>query len=214
MNFSKIKRVSALILAIALMGLAFSSCGAKLSLKGGMFVNSKTGVKYSAIRGVYLPKAVADEPYITFKMDDVEIEYYEIEGLSPEEWLVSDGGDLIYSGDASKLPEFADFGSNSMFVCRNSDVLFSIINEKDQTKIDSIVGLVKNTTPVSISLNDEYESYKVLFSSDAYPYIYYQFKLFVTADTMYLVDPSIGAYYDATSLFSSYSDISFDTVED
>ena len=205
-------RILSLVLALCALCGALTSCANKLKMKKDKFVSSKTGVEYSVVRSVYLPKSVSDEVYAVFEKNGVKIQYFEVEGLNPEEWLVSDQNDFLYAGDIKTLPSFAEFGANEMLVCHNSDVLFSFIDEKNADQIAKIVERVSTVTPIEKNYY-ECNTYILAFASDKYPALYYRLKLAVTPDRTYVVDPSIGANYDVTDLFAGYPDLVYQDDE-
>ena len=208
MKKTVLSRILTFLLVLCVLCGAFCSCGNKLKMKKGKFVSSRTGVEYSIVRSVYLPKAVSEEVYATFEQDDVKVDYFEAEGLDPEEWLVSELGDFLYAGDTSALPDLSGFGAKEMLICYNGDVLFSIIDETDAQKVADIVRRVGEVTPIEKNY-DDFNAYRVVFASDTYPAIYYQMKLAVTEENIYLVDSSIGANYEVTDLFSGYADLAY-----
>ncbi len=90
-------RAAALALALLVL-MPFCGCGNRLKFSKGGLTDTKKGITYRFVSGCYFPKAISEEVYATFKHGDVSLDYFPIEGLSPEEWLVSETGDVVYSG--------------------------------------------------------------------------------------------------------------------
>lgn len=200
-------KIIALLCATVICALLLCSCETKLTLKDGKIYCDKTGAKYSFVNSVYLPKAIATEPYAVFTFNKIKTNYYQIEGLEPEEWLISEGGDVIYAG-TDTLPNLAGFRATEMFVCYNYDTPFSIIDEKDAEKVLAIVDRFCNGEESSPSIYD-YSTYRVMFVSDEYPAFYYQLKLRVCEDAMYLVDIGSGISVEVSELFKGYPDLAY-----
>ncbi len=205
----KLIRFVSLFLSLVICLCLFCSCSAKLKFKNGKIVDSKTGVEYSFVSSVYLPKTVSTEVYAVFEHNDVKIDYFSIQDVDPEKWLVSENHDVIYSGDVTELPDLRGYNPNQMLICYNYDTPLSIVDERDASQISSIIEAFTNGDVETPTMYD-YTTYKIIFVSEEYPDFYYMLRLRVTEDKMYLCDLSTGAHVDVTDLFNTYSDITFE----
>ncbi len=195
--FSKIMPV---LLSVAAV-LSLSSCANRLKFQASSdsFVNNKTGIEYHYVIDSYMPKAVGNEAYSTWVMTrGVKVEFFPIQGLEPTEWLYSSVGDLITSLDV-KLPGLSGFLPNKAFLCYNSDITASFAVISDEAVISSVVSAFETGTLLPYNFN-AYNTYIVLFESDAYPEFYYKLSLIVTEDAAYL-GSRLNGVVDVTGLF-------------
>ncbi len=188
--------------AVIMIMTAVTSCARKLRINPATtkIRDKKSGIEYSFVSSNYLPRAVSDEKYAVFVQNKVKVNYFTVEGLSPDEWLYSELGELIYSGDAGALPDISGFHAESVIVAYNTDLNFTLaeINTLDET--EKIVEKFVNGEPAHPTYYD-HDTYKLLFSSPDYPYLYYQLWLIVTSDGTYIFDRFTQKYVEAGELF-------------
>ena len=99
-----------LLCAVLIFSCLLTACRApalKQDEEGG-FRNPKTGVSYYPTAPNYYAKPYGEEPYARIKVDGGEdILLYEIEGVDPEKYLVSNGYS-VYAAGGAELPELFD----------------------------------------------------------------------------------------------------------
>jgi hypothetical protein len=191
----------ALLMALLLAAISFVSCGNRLKFKASSdaFENNRTGVKYHYVLEPYIPKAVSKEAYTTWVMSrGVKVDFFPIQGLDPEEWLYSEVGDLICSLDVS-LPDLYGFAPSRFYLCYNSEVTASFAVSDDTDVIVAVLAAYRDGQVREYNFN-EFNSYVVLFESDAYPEFYYKLSLLVTPEALYLGSRLTGVV-DVTGLF-------------
>lgn len=196
----------AITAAIALLVFVFSlsGCTAKLKFKNSKIIDPKTGAEYVYTSGCYLPKSVSEEVYAVFDFKDVKVNYYEIEGLDPSEWLVSEVGDMIYAG-SDRLPDLAEFAPVSFHIGFNSDILFSLAEVTDKEKVDLTVRRCIEGEKLDANYLDA-NTYRILFESEKYPCYYYMLYLIVIPDGYYIYDRTGGYMIEAGDIFSDLVD--------
>ncbi|MCQ2427488.1 MAG: hypothetical protein MJ137_03655 [Clostridia bacterium] len=201
MKKNTLKTAGALISALILL-LSFTSCSSKLKLKGSKIVDPKTGSEYVYVPGNFIPKSVSEEVYATFRYNGVSVKYFEIEGLKPTEWLYSEIGDLIYSGN-EKLPTFTEFGAKKMFICYNNDVMFSLAEISNSDSLAEIIKCYNEGEKLSPNYFNA-NTYRLIFESDSYKSIYYMLNLVVTPEGYFIYNRFEGYMVDAGDLLSPY----------
>ncbi len=193
-------RAAALALALLVL-MPFCGCGNRLKFSKGGLTDTKKGITYRFVSGCYFPKAISEEVYATFKHGDVSLDYFPIEGLSPEEWLVSETGDVVYSG-GDRLPDLKEFGAESMLICYNSEVIISFAEITDPAFISKVIdAYYADAEPKSP--NYDSNTYRLMFSSPKYPALYYMLYL-VSYEGGTLLCESGRTGVDAGTLFDDY----------
>jgi len=183
--------------------LAAASCARKLKINPSTtkIRDQKSGIEYGFVSSNYLPRAVSEEKYAVFVQNKVKVNYFTIEGLSPDEWLYSELGELIYSGETGSLPDISGFNPDSVIVAYNTDLNFTLAEISTLEETEKIVDRFVNGEPSHPTYYD-HDTYKLLFSSPDYPYLYYQLWLVVTSDGTYIFDRFTQKYVEAGDLFS------------
>ena len=199
---NKLLRASAAVLALAMIILSLAGCTTKLKLKKTKIVDPKTGSEYVYTSGKYLPKSVSEEVYAVFELNRVKVNYYSIEGLAPEEWLVSEVGDVIYAGSES-LPDLTGFEPSKLHISYNTDVLFALALIDDTETISKVIDRYTTGEKLEASYL-EANTYRLLFESEKYPAIYFMLYLTVTPSGIFINDRTEGYMIEATDLFSGY----------
>ena len=199
-----ILRAAAAVLALLLLLLSLAGCTTKLKLKKTKIVDPKTGSEYVYTPGKYLPKSVSEDVYAVFELNKVKVNYYSIEGLAPEEWLVSEVGDVIYAGSES-LPDLTGFEPSRLHISYNTDVLFALALIEDSETISKVIDRYTTGEKLESSYL-EANTYRLLFESEKYPAIYYMLYLTVTPSGFFINDRTEGYMIEATDLFSGYVD--------
>ena len=167
--------------------MTMNSCANRLKFRASSdsFINTKTGIEYHFVTEPYVPKAVGNDKYTTWVMSrGVKVDFFPVKGLEPTEWLYSSVGDLITSVDVS-MPDLSAFVPSKAYLCYNSDVTASFEVLSDDNMILSLVNAYRSGPFIPYNFN-AYNTYIVLFESEAYPEFYYKLSLIVTEDAAYM----------------------------
>ncbi|MBO7376639.1 MAG: hypothetical protein ILO42_09590 [Clostridia bacterium] len=199
----KTVRLICVCLSLLAVALSFASCGRKLKIdvKTAKIYDTKSGIRYEYVPANFVPKGVGTDVFATFEQNKVTVDYYEVEGLPAEEWLYSELGELICSTGVDALPDFAGFGAKSVTVCYNTDLNFTFAEIGDPEQAKAVAERFVSGPEVQPDVYD-HDTYKLLFSSDGYPALYYQLWLIVTEEGSFIYDRFTGKYAEATDLFS------------
>lgn len=191
------------VLLASAAALSLFGCGRQLKIdtRSAAIYDTKSKIRYDYVSANYLPKSVAEEKYATFVQNSVKVDYYEVEGLSPDKWLYSELGELIRARGTADLPDFSGFNPNSLLICYNSDLNFTFAEIDDPAKVSEIADRFNNGT-ASNPVYFDHETYKLLFSSPDYPEFYYRLLLIVTEEATYLFDRYTQRYVEAGDLFA------------
>ena len=205
MKNTKKRALRALCVCLALLTLAasLSACGKRLVQEGTRLTDRQNHVSYTDISGVYMAKSVSSDVYATFKLNGVKKTFYAIEGMDPLEWLVSQYGELFYSG-SDTLPGLTGFVPDNILVCTNADIPMTLYEIDDGTRIAMIVAAFEHGENTEIPDGVQAEYYAVRFSSPLYPSLYYALKLAVTDDAVYMFSRYDGICVNMGDLFDGY----------
>lgn len=196
------KRAAALLLLPAL-AMSLTSCLLQLDNDGGNLIDKKNGITYLPAPITFEPQTLATEPYAECK--SLGIELYEIEGLPSDEWLSEpfDGIGGVYYSDKITLPTLEEFDADLMYICVEQVITVSIGTVDDKTGIDAIVDSFVSGEPTAIIQSGN--SYKLKFSSDKYPGLYYNL-IYIEGDDgeNYIYDRSTQTCVDVGDVLQTY----------
>lgn len=210
----KIISLMCAVLALVMLLPALSGCGKRLVMQGSRLTDKQNKVSYTDVSGVYMAKAVSNDVYATFKLNGVKKNFHTIEGLDPLEWLVSEYGELFYSG-SDVMPGLSGFQPNNILICTNADIPMSLEEITDQQLIDRIVEAFENGESENYPDNPDAIVYAVRFSSEKYKQFYYALKLVISDDGVYLYSRYEGIYVNMGNLMNDYiPDLYGDMEED
>lgn len=163
-----------------LMAVTLSSCAVSLTEKDGALYDKKNGITYVAAPLCYEPKKTLDDVYA--KCGKLKLELYEIDGLSPDEWLSEkyEGIGGVWHSDGTELPDIAGFDADKVYICVEQTKTVSIGTVDDKEVIDALVKAFADGETSSLVQNGE--SYKLKFESEKYPGLYYNLLYVIGSD--------------------------------
>ena len=135
-----IKRIICFAMALICLSLSLVSCADRLVMTGTGLTNKKTGIAYSYVLDpAYQPIEHAKESYTKWKYNKITVEYYEIAGLSPEEWLYCPTLGEVLCSTGEELPGLDGFEATGALLCIEAAIPYSIYEITEQEFIDKIV---------------------------------------------------------------------------
>ncbi|MCQ2353736.1 MAG: hypothetical protein MJ102_01380 [Clostridia bacterium] len=205
MKSNKIYRLLCVVLTIVMLLTALTSCGKRLTIKGGKLTDRKLGITYTIVPNCE-PKSISNEVYATHKLNGVTTDYYTIEGFDPAEWICDEYGQVYYSGEWT-CTDLRDFAPTSVLLCTNSDVSMSFAEITEAASVETIVKLVTEGKMEQYP-NVPTKFYVLRFTSEKYPALYFCMKLICTEDTVYInyrdEMNGINVCVDAGNMFDQY----------
>ena len=143
-DFMKIRRYITAACAV-LLATATLLCGCAKANKiqmtnDGKYVDKNSGITYNEAPFCYEPIAVGEKAYGRLG----EINFYEIEGVSPEKWLTSNG--VVFYADGESVPSLSDMNISYATVDIDVNLNFSIT---DAEVLDALVNAYVNGEAVS-----------------------------------------------------------------
>lgn len=197
----------ALVCAMLLLSCFLTACRApamKREENGGLR-NPQTNICYYPTPLSYYAKIpTVGEPYARIKVDNggEDILLYEIEGLDPERYLISDSYSLYYAA-GEELPELFDLPCTRVGIY-DTQVASNDGNITDENSINALKDLHKNGTftsldNVSLYADNSTSWYDLnFFGDDEYAGVYYQLKYGVFVEDVIiteLVEKDANGYY-------------------
>ncbi len=199
------KRIVCFSLALICLALSLTSCSNRLVMTGTGLTNKKTGVAYSYVLDpAYQPVEHAKDAYTKWKYNKITVEYYEIAGLSPEEWLYCPTLGEVLCSTGEELPGLDGFEATGALLCIEAAIPYSIYEITEQEFIDKIVARYLDPATPSYSTVMETSNYSIKFKSEKYPEFYYSLVLVSDVDGTYVHDRMTGRYIDMGDLFDEY----------
>ena len=210
-----IRRALSLACALCLLLASLASCGLrKMTAQGGEYVDTRTNVTYVALPASYEPIARGDE-YGKVDVAGVKNVLYEIEGLSPAEYLSSAYGSVYHAKDLA-VPDFTAWEISSLKVCTDRAVIVShlTLTPEDPSHLDVMEQLQATWTNAPAVDYPSYltpkEQYTLRFCSEDAPGLYFAVKILCYAEDVYgtalgddgeEIEVSLGRYF----LYDRYS---------
>lgn len=165
--------------------------------EGGGFRNPQTGVSYYPTSPNYYAKPSGEDPYARIQVDNggEDILLYEIDGVDPERYLVSNGYS-IYSAAGAELPELYDLPCVRVGIY-DTQVASNDGNVTDAAEITVLKELHKsgtftslNNITICITMNQmAADWYDLHFMGDGdYKGIYYQLKYVVCSEDVIITE--------------------------
>lgn len=210
------RRALSLLSALCLI-LTLASCGRtlhKMTATDGVYFDKWTDVSYVALPASYEPIARGEE-YGKVDVSGVKNVLYEIEGLSPAEYLASSYG-AVYHDKSISVPAFTDWELTSLKVCTDRAIIVShlTLTPEDPSHLsvmEELQAAWMNAPAVDYpSYLTPKEQYTLRFASDDAPGLFYAIKILsygedvygtVTNDAGEQVEVSLGRYF----LYDRYS---------
>ena len=200
------KRIVCLILTAITLTVSLTGCTNKLEITPDGLTHKKTGISYTYVLDpCYQPVEFTEEAYTKWKYNDMTVEYHQIKGLSPEEWLYCPiTGDILNSTD-TELPDLIGFEPTSAAICIESTTAYSIYDIDDPDLLAKIVEEYMSEDAKTYSVVGQSSNYSLKFISKKYPAFYYSVVLVADADGVYIHDRMSGRYVDMGRLFDEYN---------
>lgn len=186
----------AFLCAVLVLSCLFTACKTP-TLKhedDGGFRNPKTGISYYSVVPNYCAKPYGTEPYAKINLGNggEDILLYEIEGVDPERYLISNSYS-IYCAAGNKLPELYHFPCSRVGIY-DTQVSSNDGNITDEQGILTLKELHKTGVPVALNLvhiyaDDSTNWYDLQFMGDGdYKGIYYQLKYGVFTEDVIIIE--------------------------
>lgn len=210
------RRVLSLLCALCFI-VTLASCGRtlhKMTATDGVYFDKWTDISYVALPASYEPIARGEE-YGKVDVSGVKNILYEIEGLSPAEYLASSYGAVYHDKDLF-VKEFTEWDISSLKVCTDRAIIVSHLtltpeDEAHGDLIEQIQSVWRDAPAVDYpSYLTPKEQYTLRFASDDAPGLFYAIKILsygedvyttVTDDAGEQVEVSLGR----TFLYDRYS---------
>ena len=190
------KKVSiALLCAVLILVCLLSACKAPvLKPEEGGFRNPKTGISYYPTAPNYYAKPYGEEPYARIRLDNggEDIFLYEIEGVDPEYYLVSNAYS-VYAAEGAELPELYVLPCVRIGIY-DTQVSSNDGNITDAQEIHALKELHKSGAYTSLSNVGLYMEFNInwydlhFMGDGAYKGIYYQLKYGVFSEDVIITE--------------------------
>ena len=197
----------ALVCAILTLSCLCTSCTPSLKKEAdGSFRNPQTNVTYSPAGLNYYAKPFGEDPYARIKLDNGgdDILLYEIEGIDPERYLVSNGY-TVYCAQGAVPPELYDLPCVRVGIY-DTQVASNDGNVTNASEIAALKDLHKNGSHTTLNnvglyITESTDWYDLHFFGDGeYKGIYYQLKYGVFTEDVIITElverDSNGHYVD------------------
>lgn len=188
--------ISVLLCGILTFTALLSSCAdGKVSLResGGACVSEKGGTDYRHASTCYIAASLGDAYGELTVSSKHSVGLFTIPGLDPEEWLVTEEGDVLYAEDVT-LPSLSDMAPTEVYVYTNASTPSKSAEILDKATVDQLTAAcapdrgVKGTPQAAAN-------YTVRFKSPAYPGLYYTLRYVEHGGEYFLYDPFDGVTY-------------------
>ncbi len=189
------RRTAALALALTLsVGTGLSGCGERLQEAGGV-VRTQDGERtYRHASTTYEAVEVGKKIGTLTDTGGGSGTVYAIEGLSADEWLVTEDGYVLYA-DGVHLPTLTEMNPEAMQVCayRQSIHVLRTVTDAD-ILTDAVRAYTEGTNVEYLGLEAQH-SYKLRFTSAAYPSLYFSLLYIEYGEDMVLDGVNYGRYF-------------------
>lgn len=210
------RRALTLVCALCLLS-TLASCGHalhKMTATDGEYFDKRTDVTYTALPASYEP-IVRGEEYGKVDVAGVKSILYEIEGLSPSEYLTTAYGSVYHAKDLF-VPDFTTWELSSLKVCTDRAIVVSHLTLTPDSPahlaiIEDIQAAWINAPAVDYpSYLTPEEQYTLRFASNDAPGLYFAVKILCYGEDVYTtvtnesgeeVEVSLGRYF----LYDRYS---------
>ena len=130
----------AVLLASAMLLCGCAGANKIQMVGGGKYVDQKSGITYNEAPYCYEPIAVGEKAYGRLG----EVDFYRIEGVSPEKWLTSAG--VVFYADGESVPALSDMNISYATVEIDMNLNFNI---SDSTVLDALADAYVNGAAVT-----------------------------------------------------------------
>ena len=167
---------SALVAAIAAVTVSCSSA-VEFTYTDGNLVNSENGLTYVCAPMYIEPIEIESDVFGVCSEHNIEL--HAIAGLDTELWLSEkyEGIGTVYYADGKvEIPDLEAFSADGLFICREDTKTVGIANVDSAEDVSAVIDAFLNgdeTSPVTSG-----ERYKLKFTSEEYPGIYYSLEYY------------------------------------
>lgn len=161
-------RFAVLCLAVLLAAGLFSACADKTPVleptADGIYLCKKTGVSYRLVEDARLEAVSTGDAYGQLRDGDRTVTLYEVSGLSPERWLVTDSGSLYCeAGITPPTPE--DMNITSIAICRTQTLTIPISVVTDRDTVAAVIDVLCAESKPKLSAVGVPESWRLKLES-------------------------------------------------
>ena len=161
-------RFAVLCLAVLLAAGLFSACADKTPVleptADGTYLCKRTGVTYRAVEDTRLEAVIRGDAYGQLRDGDRTVTLYEVSGLSPERWLVTDSGTLYCEADIT-LPTPENMNITSLAICRTQALTIPVAVMTDRDTVSAVVDILKGGNAPDLSAVGVPESWRLKLES-------------------------------------------------
>lgn len=198
--FAPRRIVSLLLAALLLLPLlSLTGCGRKLTESADGVIDKKNDRKYVHASVAYKPVAMG-KSYGKLQVGSaLTYELFTIEGLSPDEWLATEDGDVLYA-EGVTLPTLTQMAPGAVLVCSGDTASLHVLRRiSDETLVRELCDAVTNGVTEGFPAVSPRLVYTLRFESAAYSALYYEIAYVEYDEPLMLDDRELGKcfLYDA-----------------
>lgn len=190
----KLKKAGSFAVLLLVVGIFLTGCGETLRETEGV-VKSKDGSKTfqhasTTYEAVETGKKIGKLTYT----GDASEEVYEIEGLSPDEWLVTEDGYVLYA-DGVHLPSLAEMNPQTVQICAYRQSVHVLRTVSNAEILSDAVHAYTEGENLEYWGQEPLRSYKLRFVSNEYPALYFSVLYLEYGEDLVLDDVNYGRYF-------------------
>ena len=171
----KARSLITLLTAAVLAALLLTGCGTTLTEGRDGVIDKKNDRTYQHASVAYKPVEMGKEYGKLNIGESFSLDLYTIEGLSPEEWLATEEGDILYA-EGVHLPTLTEMEPQAVIVCTEDTTVHVLRRISDAGIVTELAeAVVSGTEIVSITSVSQTPSvfYTLRFESKVYDRFYY-----------------------------------------
>ncbi len=167
------KRAKLAGLALCLLVVTwFTGCTSKLKGTADGLIDTRTGLIYQHASVVYKPVETGKKHGTLQVTDNFSVDVYRIEGLDPDQWLVTEDGDILYAQDVT-LPTLTDMAPSAFQICQEDTSLHILRRVSEGNIVSALVTAYETGSSITYPSTMPVRSYTIRFESQAYPALLY-----------------------------------------
>lgn len=205
MKHIRVTRAAALVLSLLLLALtvsAASGCGTKMQeTPEGVKIGGEEDKVFHHASVVYEPVEMGQKYGKLQVSKSMVLKVWSIEGLSPEEWLTTEDGDVLYA-DGVHLPTLMEMKPVSVQVCAYQTSVHVLRRVSDPALVSSLVTAWETAESAPYLNRSPLRSFKLRFESEEYPSLYYSVLYLEYGSDLVSGDVNYGRYF----LYSAFDD--------
>ena len=152
---------------------SLTGCGKRLEeTASGVTVKGREGVVYHHASVTYEPVETGKKYGTLHISSSIKLDVYRIKGLSPEEWLADEAGDVLYA-DGVTLPTLSGMEPSAVQVCTYQTSVYVLRRLSDADLISSLVTAYETAEDAPYLNAEPLRSFKLRFESEKYPALYF-----------------------------------------